>query len=189
MERTSATVASAPLVSRAMSDKGASTKAVLIACVAGLIAAAGCGGDDDGDSGGDAAPTTDAEFIAQVEEACGAAAARSDELRQELGETPALSPEAVPVLEDTVVAVDEFLAALSAIEAPPDKADAYEEYLAAFEESTNILPGLINALEAGDQAAAEELAVELNEVDPRLEPLTRELGIEDCAAGGGSDAG
>jgi hypothetical protein len=163
-------------------------KLVLLVCAAGLIAVAGCGGDDDGDAGGDAAPTTDAEFVAQVEEACGAAAARSEELRQELGETPAVSPEAVPVLEDTVVAVDEFVAALSEIEPPADKADTYDEYLAAFEESTNILPGLINALEAGDQAAAEELAVELNEVDPNLEPLTRELGIEDCASGGSSDA-
>ena len=157
-------------------------KAVLIACVAGLIAAAGCGGDDDGDSGGDAAPTTDAEFIAQVEEACGMAQARSEELRQELGETSVFSPEAVPVLEDTVDAIDELLAALSEIEPPADKADTYDEYLVAFEESSNILPGLINALKAGDQAAAEELAVELNEVDPKLEPLTRELGIEDCAS-------
>jgi hypothetical protein len=165
-------------------------KAVLLLCVAGMIAVAGCGGgDDDGGSGGDAAPTTDAEFVAQVGEACSTAQARSDELRQELGQTPALSPEAVPVLEKTVTAVDEFLAVLSEIEPPADKADAYEEYLAAFEESTNILPGLINALEAGDQAAAEELAVELNEVNPTLEPLTRELGIDDCAAGGSSDAG
>ncbi len=165
-------------------------KAVLLLCAAGLIAVAGCGGDDDGEPGGDAAPTTEAEFVTQVEEVCGAAQARSDELRQDLGDTPALSPEAVPVLEDTVAAVDELLAGLSGIDPPAGKADAYEEYLAAFEESSNILPGLINALEAGDQAAAEELAVELNEVDPQLEPLTRELGIEDCAAGGGSsDAG
>ena len=164
-------------------------RTILLACVAGLIAVAGCGGDDDGDSDGDAAPTTDAEFVAQVEEACGAAQARSQELEQELGETSVFSPEAIPVLEDTVVAVDEFLAALSEIEPPADKVDTYDEYLAAFEESTNILPGVINAVEAGDQAAAEELAVELNEVDPTLEPLTRELGIEDCASGGTSDAG
>ncbi|MFL5846294.1 MAG: hypothetical protein ACJ762_16530 [Solirubrobacteraceae bacterium] len=137
------------------------------ALLVGLVALAGCGGDDGGDpavyeKAGNAICTDYSAAIAKLGQPTHV---------KDLG--PYIE-KALPVLRDTVKRID-------GLDPPGDKADAFATFRDAADKTVARAEALRAAAEKADSGEVQRLLAEANEASDRRKSLAQDAGLEACA--------
>ena len=172
----------------------------LLALVALLVSAAACGSSEG--SGGDEktdepkdeqeeTTTTEAseddtvafdEWADEVDQIC----ADSGEAIDALGE-PADLDELATMAADAADLVAEARDDIEALGTPDENQDEVEEWLALLDEQADLYPDIIDAAEANDQDALEEVADEISGLQEEARAIAADLGLEECAEDDSTD--
>jgi hypothetical protein len=148
------------------------TRLVAVLSVTPVLALAACGGDGGGSENDD--------FIAEADAACTDSTREINELYAQEG-TPQSFEEAVALGAKRLPISEEAVEKVSAIEAPDDLADDFDEYLAQREQYLDLLRQQQQAGEAGDQASFDQLNAELGETSDAADAAGEQVGLEACA--------
>jgi chromosome segregation ATPase len=158
---------------------------LLLSLAVGLAALAGCGGDD-GDSGGDDAPTRE-EWVADANAICREGEQKIDEVSSDAQERiqGAHSPEerqraVADVLKETADEYRPYLDRLAELEAPADIQDEWERFVADVREAFDLIPELADATSDGDREKLEELTSRFSRIATDTRPFAERAGLEDC---------
>jgi hypothetical protein len=150
-------------------------RSTLTAIGAGLVLAAGCGGDDDG--GGEDAFRADANAVcADFEEKIAAIPPPQNAL----DEWAAIAADIGDLLETGVNELD-------ALEPPGDLGESYDEWLELKRESLDATRDLQEAGAAANQQLITEALNRIEESEGRADELATELGLDECATSRASE--
>ena len=160
------------------------TRLLLILAV-GLAVLAGCGGDDEGDSGGDG-PTRQ-EFVADANAICREGEQKIDEVSsgaqqriQEAGSQDERQKVVADVLQETVDEYRPYLDRLADLEAPSDIEDEWSSFVEDIRAAFDKIPELAEATREGDREKLEELTAEFSRIATDTRPFAERAGLEDC---------
>ena len=158
------------------------------------LAVAGCGGDDDKESGstgstGDtqqetAKPLTKAEYIAQADDICREGKKATDGLEKRfdaLGDDPDVK-EIAPVLEDVVAQLRKTREQLGALPAPSEDKATLDGYFASADKTIDVAEQLQEAAEDGDESKADNIADSNDANNDEGERLGKQYGFKVCAS-------
>jgi hypothetical protein len=173
-----------------------STHRVIIACLVSIVLAIGaCGGDDEpsgaktttGDRKTSTGPTR-AEYLARGDALCAEVQTEAADLARRAQELKAKSkklPEAKVLEEaaglwaDQIRLIDEFLARLQALGAPPADEEKVEQFVASIEEGLAIAREIHSTLEQGNEASP-SLLVQYSGVVSKGNTLAQAYGFDVC---------
>ncbi len=164
-------------LSRRMAAIGVGT--VLVAAVF-----AGCGGSDS-DSGG---ALSKEDFIAQADEICAESDAASDAFGEDFeaaygaGDFDA----AAELIEEADATTSEATDEIKALEPPEEDQATVDELFELTDQQEALVPDLIEAVRAGDNAAVTEVADEAEALDTQTNAIADEYGFVDCGSAGDS---
>ena len=147
---------------------------------------AGCGGDDDGDSG----PLTKDEFIAQADQICADATASTDAQEEEFNS--AIEGEdleaAADLLTEGNTTVEDAIAEIEALEPPEEDQATVDEFIELSHQQADLGTELADAVRAGDGATIDELSAQANDLEEQSDTLADDYGMVDCGSASDDDA-
>jgi DNA-binding PadR family transcriptional regulator len=156
----------------------------LLVLAIALALLAGCGGGDDGDSGG--GPSRE-QFVADANAVCRDGEKKIQEIseqgRQELEQasSDAQRRDAVgDVLEQTAEEYRPYLDRLKGLEAPEDLADDWSNFVDGITEAFDLIPELADATRENDEQQLSQLARRFSAIAEDTRPFAEDTGLDDC---------
>jgi hypothetical protein len=157
---------------------------LVLTIVLGLLA--GCGGGDDGDSGGGDAPSRE-EFVADANEICRDGEQKIQEItsqgQQELQQASfdKQRRDAVgDLLEQTSEEYRPYLDRLDELQPPEDLADQWSNFVDGITEAFDLIPELADATRENDEQKLSELARKFSDIAEATRPFAERTGLGDC---------
>jgi hypothetical protein len=158
----------------------------LLVLATALALLAGCGGGDDGDSGGGDGPSRE-QFVADANAVCRDGEKKIQEVatqgQQELQQASSDKQrrDAVgDVLEQTAEEYRPYLDRLRDLDPPEDLADDWSNFVDGITEAFDLIPELADATRENDEQKLEELTRKFSDIAEDTRPFAESTGLDDC---------
>ena len=158
----------------------------LLVLATALALLAGCGGGDDGDSGGGDGPSRE-QFVADANAVCRDGEEKIQEIsnqgQQEVQQasSDAQRRDAVgDVLEQTAEEYRPYLDRLKGLEPPEDLADDWSNFVDGITEAFDLIPELADATRENDEQQLSQLARRFSAIAEDTRPFAESNGLDDC---------
>ena len=159
---------------------------LLLVLTTALALLAGCGGGDDGDSGGGDAPSRE-EFVADANAICRDGEKKIQEIssqgQQELQQASSDKQQRDAVgdlLEQTAKEYRPYLDRLNDLEPPEDLADDWSNFVDGIAEAFDLIPELADATRENDEQKLSELTRKFSDIAADTRPFAERTGLDDC---------
>ena len=159
---------------------------LLLVLTTALALLAGCGGGDDGDSGGGDAPSRE-EFVADANAICRDGEKKIQEIssqgQQELQQASSDKQQRDAVgdlLEQTAEEYRPYLDRLNDLEPPEDLADDWSNFVDGITEAFDLIPELADATRENDEQKLSELTRKFSDIAADTRPFAERTGLDDC---------
>jgi hypothetical protein len=164
---------------------------LLVLALVGLLAASGCGGDDESTSSSSSEALTADEYATQAREVLTSFGQAFTGLGTQISQSS--SPEEFSgFVDDAEAEIQSAIDDFSAIQPPEEAQEGHDQILAALEDFSSGLTDVSDAADAGDKAALQEAATALQQAGLDFQTQIQEadqslkdagINLDDSAAG------